>query len=462
MDSVLQEKLNHCLRHAARQSGDPLLVRELAALADPLRGLEHAGFLEFARWLATAGDITPGSARAGELVGLTDMLSDPWPESGQGRIAAVRKLLDLRWGLQPPRLALFTQIANIPGGIRFLVELRARLLTTIAEQPELPELQLVDADLLGLFRSWFNYGFLRLVPIDWHRTPAAQLEKLMAFETVHPMADWTDLRRRLEKDRLCYAFFHPNMPDEPLIFVEIALTRTIATSIDGIFDPDKRLESTRDATTAIFYSINATQPGLAGVSLGNSLIKTVVEDLKRRYPQLRRFSSLSPMPGFRERYLFPILRRAGSSRNFILTGEQLTDFFDPADRELIIRGTNAPDVIEALAIRLADDQWVDDRAIRFALKPGLLRAAHHYLSQEKRRGGPLDPVAGFHLKNGAVLYNINFLSNTSAKGMAESWGLTVNYHYDLNRIEANQHEALEGRCVVSPQLERMLQLGASG
>lgn len=461
MDQTLIEKLDICLQQAAEQSGDPLLARELSTLAGPIARLKDADFLKLALWLADHGELRLGAPQADTLRQLADVLTQPLPPDGPEQKAAVDKLLKLRAGINSPRVALFNQIANIEGGIKFLVDFRARLIDTMQQHRDHHALRLIDADLMALLRSWFNYGFLTLVPINWRQTPALQLEKLMAFETVHPMADWDDLRRRLEKDRLCYAFYHPNMPDEPLIFVEIALTKTIATSIDGIFDPGKRLEKIEDATTAIFYSINATQNGLAGISLGNSLIKTVVEKLKRDYPHLRRFSTLSPMPGFRDRYLQPLLRREPAAEQFQLMLDVLESFFDAGDRQTLCDHSGTQHLAEALDRILSDDQWTLDRTLRYAIKPGLLRAAHFYLACEKRGNSPLNPVANFHLKNGALLYNINFLSNTSPKGMAESFGTTVNYHYDLDRIEQNQAEARQGRCIVSPQLERMLQLGAS-
>ncbi|MFW6032118.1 MAG: malonyl-CoA decarboxylase domain-containing protein, partial [Phycisphaeraceae bacterium] len=312
-----------------------------------------------------------------------------------------------------------------------------------------------------LFRAWFTAGFLNLVPINWDETPAAQLEKLMDYEVVHPMTDWDDLRRRLARDRLCYAFYHPNMPGEPLIFVEIALTHTIASSIDDLFDPSKIVRDISEATTAIFYSINATQPGLGGVSLGDSLIKTVVTELQRTLPQLKRFSTLSPIPGFRDRYLEPILRGDEKAAKFELEREEIPGFFDEAGLAALRQARPGEGAVDALAAVLADDAWAEDESLRLAIKAGLLRLCHFYLTREKRGSRPANPVANFHLSNGALIYNLNYLSNTRPKGMAESYGMTVNYRYDLPRIEANQEALRQGECVVSPQLEKMLRLGIS-
>ncbi len=445
-----QPQIESCVRDALHHAGDPGIIPHLDALRQLYSRFDAAQRLQLYRYLASELE-SPGVPACDRL----DLAQS----------TSVARLLTARRALDCPRRQLLGQFVNLRDGIKFLVDLRADLRQLMRKTHDLPALQLLDEDLLDLFRGWFNFGFLRLVPINWSVTPAAQLEKIMAQDAVHPMASWAELRRRLDRDRLCYAFYHPNMPDEPLVFVEIALTRTITGSIDRLFTGPS-VERIEDATTAIFYSINNTQPGLAGVSLGNSLIKTVVAELQRNWPNLKRFSTLSPMPGFRDRYVEPIL--AGKA-GFALSRRGLLAFFDS-------------DVAGSLQHTLSRDDWAKNADTRLALKPGLLRLAHHYLVHEKRAPGsnapgsgapgsgasassasgssdPVNPVAAFHLKNGAVLYNINFLSNTSPKGMAESYGLTVNYHYDLRHIDANRDRARGGEVIVSPQLEKMLALG---
>ena len=445
MDDFPRAEVGQLIEAALDHLGDPGVVGPLNALRE--------------RWLAW----NPAQRRA--FYALLARLEIPqWPAAkvDLDDPAAVKKLTAARDACESPRRQLLEQFVNLPGGIKFLVDLRADLRagdrSSRGADPD-PALSLLEQDLLALLRSWFNFGFLTLAPIGWDRTPAAQLERIMAQDTVHPMASWDDLRRRLDRDRLCYAFYHPNMPDEPIVFVEIALTRTIASSIDRLFTGPS-VEKPDDATTAIFYSINATQPGLAGVSLGNMLIKTVVAELQRRLPNLKRFSTLSPMPGFRDRFIAPLLAGKPAAKSQ-LQRDDLAQFFDKPDAATLTAAAAAPDLPTALAHLLATDAWASDPALRLALKPGLLRLAHHYLVNEKRGGEPVNPVASFHLKNGACLYNLNYLSNTAPKGMAESFGLTVNYHYDLKQIDANREAARRGEVKTSPQLEKMLKLGVS-
>lgn len=271
----------------------------------------------------------------------------------------------------------------------------------------------LDSDFEHLFASWFNRGFLVLRHIDW-TTPAHILEKIIRYEAVHAIADWDDLRARIEPpDRRCYAFFHPALADEPLIFVEVALTDAIAPAIAPILSRERKPLAPRSATTAIFYSISNCQKGLAGVTFGNFLIKQVVEELAREIPSLKTFVTLSPVPGFsawltRE-------RRADSPQGLL-----------PEDVEAL-RGLDIPG-------------WHEDKALADTVRRALVpAAAAYFLRAKNERGRPLDPVARFHLGNGARLERINFLGDTSDKGLSQSHGLMVNYLYDLGAIEKN-HE----------------------
>ncbi len=314
----------------------------------------------------------------------------------------------LRAICEPRRQELFRRLNMAPDGTRRLVAMRQDLLELL---PEHPALRPVDTDLQELLAGWFNPGFLTFKPIDWN-SPASLLEKLIRYERVHKIANLEALRRRLGPDRRCFAFFHPTLPDEPLIFVQVALVKGMADKVQPLLDQDSPSLPVGEADTAIFYSISNCQAGLKGVSLGNFLIKMVVAALEAELPQLRYFATLSPIPGFRT-----WLGRALEANDPVVS----------------------PDARAALAA-LDDPDWPRDPAKVEALKPWLMGLCAHYLVREKRGGRPLDPVAKFHLGNGARLERLNWQGDVSAKGIAESAGMLVNYRYDQARIPAN-HEA---------------------
>ena len=301
--------------------------------------------------------------------------------------------------VEPPRQELFRRINLAPGGTAGLVRMREDLIKLGGDDPDLGS---VDDDLAHLLSSWFNRGFLVLRHIDWS-TPADILERIIRYEAVHEIQGWDDLRRRVQPgDRRCFAFFHPSMIDEPLIFVEVALTREIPASIQGLLAEEREIVPLGEATTAVFYSISNCQPGLRGVSFGNFLIKQVVGELSRELPSLATFVTLSPVPGFAA-----WLRKRGATPE-LASGWQ---------RDLVAA----------------------ERA-RGELLP---LAAAYFLAAKGSGGKPVDPVARFHLGNGARLERLNWLGDTSAKGLREAYGLMVNYLYDLRYIEAN-HEAYAG------------------
>ena len=303
--------------------------------------------------------------------------------------------------VEPPRQELFRRLNMAPGGTAALVEMRKDLLRNLRSRPHWA---VIDADLMHLLRSWFNRGFLRQERIDW-RTPAIVLEKLIEYEAVHAIQGWRDLRRRLEADRRCFAFFHPQLPDEPIIFIEVALTRSMSAHIQPLLDIGAPV-SAANCDCAMFYSITNCQEGLRGISFGNLLIKQVAEELKREFPHLRRFATLSPLQGFR--------------------------------RWVEQKRVERPKELTALS-KLDQPDWhlgeVPD-----ALQRMLMRLCAYYLLHAKHGDEPVDPVARFHLGNGARIERLNWLGDTSPKGMAESAGLMVNYLYRLEDIEAN-HEA---------------------
>jgi len=312
-------------------------------------------------------------------------------------------LIQLQQVVEPPRQELFRRLNMATGGTGVIVEMRKRLLKLL---PERPYYAGIDADLSHLLNSWFNRGFLVLQRIDW-RTPALVLEKLIRYEAVHEIQGWPDLHRRLEADRRCYAFFHPSLPDEPLIFIEVALTRGMSTRVQPLLDLESPVANPASANCAIFYSITNCQEGLRGVSFGNLLIKQVAEELGREFPRLKTFATLSPIPGFRK-WL------AGAAKEM-------------------------PEVA-ALLTRLDTGRWFDDHAVASDTQRQLVRLCAYYLTHAKQGRGPLDPVARFHLGNGARLERLNWLGDISAMGMRRSAGMMVNYVYRLDDVERN-HEA---------------------
>jgi malonyl-CoA decarboxylase len=334
-------------------------------------------------------------------------------------------LVRLQAVIEGSRQELFRRCNIAPGGTGVLVQMRRKLLATLAEHPERAG---IDADLLHLFRSWFNRGFLVLQRIDW-RTSAAVLERLIRYEAVHQIQGWSDLRRRLEADRRCYAFFHPAFPDEPLIFIEVALIRGLSAKVQPLLDPNSLVLDPATANCAIFYSITNCQEGLRGVSFGYSLIKQVVEDLGRELPRLRTFGTLSPVPGFRK-----WLETWSDTRIADVRSPQLMALLAQLDR----RDPQAP------------------LAIRPHLRAELIRSCAYYLLHAKHGKAPLDPVARFHLANGARLERLNWLGDISEKGMQQSVGLMVNYVYHSREMDRN-HEAYakDYRIIASHELERL-------
>jgi malonyl-CoA decarboxylase len=325
-------------------------------------------------------------------------------------------LAKLQRVVEPPRQELFRRLNVAPGGTRVLVEMRADLLRDL-QASRAP----IGADLEHLLTSWFNRGFLVLQRIDW-RTPASILEKLIAYEAVHQIQGWNDLRRRLAADRRCYAFFHPALPDEPIIFVEAALTRGMSEEVQPLLDPEAPVADSNTADCALFYSITNCQKGLRGVPFGSFLIKQVVEDLGRELPGIRRFATLSPVPGF----------RAWLNENRAELGA------------------------EGFLEKLDQPGWNRNEQIAAELKPHLLHLGARYLLREKGGKEPLDPVARFHLRNGARLERLNWLGDITSQGLERSAGLTVNYVYRLSDLERN-HELYtrESRISASSEVEAL-------
>src|SRR5262245_12176476 len=347
----------------------------------------------------------------------------------------------LRDALEPPRITLLRQFNVLPEGVKFLVDRRAELIDLGRRDPLLAGL---EDDLKRLLANWFDIGFLELKRITWE-SPAALLEKLMVYEAVHEIRGWTDLKNRLDADRRCFAFFHPRMPDEPLIFVEVALVSGMAGDVHALLDEAAPIGDPHAADAAIFYSISNCQPGLAGISFGDFLIKRVVDALATELPRLKIFATLSPVPGFRTW----LERQSRSGADDLLLA---------AERSAIeALGEEEADLL----VLLNREGWQDDPRIAAALREPLIRLSARYLLRERPPAGrALDPVAHFHLSNGARVERLNWLGDASAKGLQQSAGIMVNYLYRLGDIEAN-HEAYrgEGRVAVASALRNLARAG---
>jgi malonyl-CoA decarboxylase len=385
-------------------------AREILARYEELTTGPRIAFFE-----ALATDFGPDRARIAAAVAA-------WQAAPSDETAA-----ELHAAAEPRRQELLRRLNLAPGGTAALVAMREQVLDALVHRDDLAA---VDADFVHLFSSWFNRGFLVLRRIDWS-TPAIVLEKIIRYEAVHEIGDWDDLRRRIDPpDRRCYAFFHPALNDEPLIFVEVALTREIPVAIAPILAKERDMVEPPRATTATFYSISNCQRGLAGVSFGSFLIKQVVEEICREVPKLSTFVTLSPVPGFAA-----WLARERAAETSTMLSED--------DR--------------AALVPLDVAGWWRNAETTAALREPLLRAAAcYFLNARTQAGTPLDSVARFHLGNGAQLERIDWLADLSDKGLRQSHGLMVNYLYDLDHIETN-HEAYEeaGTIVASGAVKRL-------
>ena len=374
------------------------------------------------------------AGRAGFLRTLAGFDSDPDAvAAAYAKVQAAKDVAEratakaaLRHALEPPRLRLLTQFTSIPDGRKFLVDLRGSLLKLRGGDKLLAAL---DADLRGLLAAWFDIGFLELQRIDWN-SPAALLEKLVDYEAVHAIRSWRDLKNRLDSDRRCYAFFHPRMPGEPLIFVEVALVKGLAGSVQNLLDEKAPVQDPSQADTAIFYSISNCQSGLAGISFGNFLIKRVVEELSAEFRNLKTFATLSPIPGFR-RWLDPLL---AADEPRLLSDDEA---------EALAAAVPAETGSQALAAIVGKRHWWRDAALRKVAEPVLTRLAARYLVVETSGKRAKDPVAHFHLSNGARVERLDMAGDTSDKGAKESATLMVNYLYDPAKIE-DWHEDYAG------------------
>ncbi|MCK6412349.1 MAG: malonyl-CoA decarboxylase [Azonexus sp.] len=415
----LREQLHEC---AAGLGGEVSARTRAAKLAETYLGLNDEGRQQFLKLISLEFGPDPAKvAAAHEHYQAAVATPDQWKAEAA-----------LRAAMRSSRIRILTQFNAIPQGVKFLVDLRADLLRYREQDQSDKELAVLDRELESRLGAWFDVGFLELQRITWN-SPAALLEKLIEYEAVHEIRSWADLKNRLDSDRRLYAFFHPRMPAEPLIFVEVALTDHLAGNVQALLDEHAPVFDHRKADTAIFYSISNTQVGLRGVSFGSFLLKRVIDDLKRDFPRLAQFATLSPMPGLAAwvRKNPDVLAEAGLGLNL----EELSN------------GTWA----------------ADDKQAR-ALRDGLLRVGARYLTQAKQgsqeAGPPFDPVSRFHLGNGARVERLNYLADSSPKGFRQSFGLMVNYLYDPDDIERNLEAfASDGTIAASAAVRRQARPG---
>ena len=426
--SQIRDQLKEC---AVGLGGEVSVRQRAARLAETYLNLGDEGRAAFLRIVATEFGPDPKAVEKAHAQYQAAIGSD-------GQWAAESAL---RGAMRSARLRILTQFNAIPQGVKFLVDLRADLLRYLDQDPALRSL---DRELETRLGAWFDVGFLELHRISWN-SPALLLEKLIEYEAVHEIRSWSDLKNRLDSDRRCSAFFHPRMPMEPLIFVEVALVDELADNVQALLDEHAPVFDAERAKTAIFYSISNTQTGLRGVSFGNFLLKRVVDDLKRDFPRLTTFATLSPIPTLR-RWL---------DKNPDVWVQVFTD--DLIARVARMVGSKGPSVQSADDVRklLSDDAWVGNARLTRALQPGLTRLAARYFLNAKSGARPYDPVSRFHLGNGARIERINYLADTSANGLKQSFGLMVNYLYDPDAIETNVEAfSRDGAVVTSGAVRR--------
>jgi malonyl-CoA decarboxylase len=424
------ERLRAEMRACLEARGGEVLARAQAAgIAAVYLGLSPTGRARFFEILAAEF----GVERAG-----VDRAIVRYREAADeaDKLAAERAL---RRALVSPGMRLLTKFNALPEGTRFLIDMRAHLLALNSRDPRL---QALDADFRHLLATWFDVGFLRRARLTWD-SPASLLEKIIAYEAVHEIRSWQDLHHRLDGDRRCYAFFHPSLPDEPLIFLQVALVEGLAGQIAPLLDEKGPTVARGRADTAIFYSITNTLYGLRGITFGNFLIKQVVDDLARDLPNLKQFATLSPLPGLRG----------------WLEGEPPGAWLDDRQQRALLEAVPAADVAAALA----DPDWLQDPAVIALLEEPLVRAAARYLTARGADGLPLDPVARFHLGNGARIERINWLADRSPRRLAQSAGLMVNYLYDRPEIEQNHEAFARSQLItVAPAIRDLLKSSADG
>jgi len=426
----LKEQMRACLE---TRGGEVSARARAAALGHVYLALDATGRERFLGVLAHDFDIDPVPVDAA-----VEELRRAEGDDARRTAQAV-----LKKSLESPRIKLLTQFNALPEGIKFLVDMRAELLAMGVADPAFAAL---EQELKNLLTTWFDVDFLELRQITWDNASAALLEKLIAYEAVHAITGWDDLKNRLDSDRRCFAYFHPRMPDEPLIFVEVALVNGLAGNIQTLLDENAPVINPQTADTAIFYSISNAQKGLAGISFGNFLIKRVAESLSAEFKGLKTFATLSPVPGFMKW----LDRTLAEGEPKLLSASEGKALSAAAGKTAGAKG-----VLRAL---LSNSAWHENKTFTDALYAPLLRLCARYLMEEKGRNlRALDPVAHFHLTNGARIERLNWLGDLSPRGLRSSGAIMINYLYDLSRVEDN-HEAYTstGKVMASSGVRNLL------
>ncbi|XP_047452853.1 malonyl-CoA decarboxylase, mitochondrial [Mugil cephalus] len=353
----------------------------------------------------------------------------------------------LRYYLTPRYKQLLSHISKVEGGVKFLVDLRADVLEIISSKAsESPHIRDLNGTLKSLLSEWFSVGLLRLERITW-QSPCEILQKISQYEAVHPVRNWTDLKRRVGPYRRCYAFTHAAMPGEPLVVLHVALTEDISDNIQSIVREFATVDSEEDVNkinSAIFYSISSTQAGLQGVELGNYLIKRVVRELQSEFPHMAQFSSLSPIPGFSSWLQGLLSQYRKEGRAFDLLSEQ-----EWKEVEQATDSSPGAATVDSLRKLISTGEWMRSERLTRVLEPALMRLCAWYLYGEKRRGYALNPVANFHLQNGATMWRLNWHADTSPRGVANSCGIMVNYRYFLNETSKNSALYLQNKVITA-------------
>jgi len=397
------------------KSDEASLRARAAAIGKTYLELNEDGRSKFLR--ALAADFDVNRQLVDEKIKLVKNSSD-------NKTLRLKAEEELKIALQPTWRVLLGRFTTLPDGVKFLVDMRTEMLSL---EKAYPEIKILSNDLRSMLSAWFDIGLLELVQINWG-SPASLLEKLIAYESVHAIRSWNDLKNRLGPGRRCFGFFHPNMPHEPLIFVQVALVEGISNNIDDLLDESKSNNTSIKADTAVFYSISNAQRGLDGISFGNFLIKTVVEKLSVETPNLKTFATLSPMPGFAYWLNEQIkvredgLLKQSEKKSLSKYTTHITD----------------ADILRDLIPKLDQIDTGQKKQLFQELEVPLIRLAAEYICNARnKRGRAMDPVAHFHLSNGASICRLNWAADTSIKGKAQSFGVMVNYEYKLKEIQNN-------------------------
>jgi len=418
---VLKKLITTCINN---RGGEITHQAELVHLAMIYLNSSEEGKKNFLKVLAFEFDVDLN--KLSEQIEELKSLSEDAPER-------IKAEIELSNALISPRIVFLQQLSTLPNGFIFLKDMREFLLN---HEKEIPRLKKLDTDIFKILKAYFDVNLLKLKEINWG-SPATTLENLIQYEAVHEIKSWKHLKHRLLSDHIMFGFFHPTMPYDPLIFVEVALVKGLAGNIQKLIELDSKEGNPDEADTAIFYSISSTQKGLRGINFGNFLIKRVVKTLSEDYPHIKTYSTLSPIPLLKK---WVISHLEGGCKTLCKKSET----------EKLTKATGETDASKALLKIINTEKWHEDKKLIEVAKLPLMRLTLHYLKTAKRKGktNAFDPVANFHLTNGAEIGQLNWLGDTSEKGFEQSFGIMVNYRYNLSRIIQN-HESYMSKGIVS-------------